>query len=79
MTEPDPLDLTDLHERIMADLVDGGLPSGYELDLKYLPDRDIIALDLHDGPEAFEVHDLYDWRQGSGAIARDILDHYRGR
>lgn len=79
MTDPDFLDLEALRERIMADLVKGGLPSDYELNLEYLPDRDIIALDLHGGPDAFEVHDLYDWRQGSGAIARDILDHYRGR
>lgn len=78
MTGSDSPDLAALGERIMADLVEGGLPADYELDLNYLPDRDIIALDLHGGPDAFEVHDLYDWRQGSESIARDILDHYEG-
>lgn len=78
MSRPDVPDLPSLRDAIMAELLEGGLPPDYDLDLEYLPDRDIIALDLHGGPDAFEVHDLYDWRRGSEAIARDILDHHGG-
>lgn len=78
MTSPDTPDPRRLRESILSELRERGLPESYQLHVEYLPDRDIIALDLEGGEDSFEIHDLYDWRDGSRAIAEDILDHYRG-
>jgi len=77
MSDLDPPDLDELRTSILDRLERGGMSREYRLELGYHPDRDIIALELRDGPDAFEVHELYGARQSAAEIAGDILEHHR--
>lgn len=76
--EPEPRDRRRLTSRIREELTRHGIPEEYRVVVELHPNQRLIAVDMDQGPDHFEVHDMYAWSESPEAIAEDLARHYHG-
>lgn len=65
-----------LSARIRDELTRRGVPEAYRVEVELHPSQRLIAVDMDQGPDSFEVHDMYAWDDPVEEIAEDLARHY---